>query len=344
VTTRVLVADDDDDIRLVARAVLEGAGLAVIEAHDGQEALEMAVAERPDVVVLDRHMPRMDGLEALRRIREDGRIAHVPVILCTSASATDDVLAGFDAGADDYVSKPYNPQEFVARVRAAGRRLVDLRALQPLTGLPGNTVIDREVARRVAHGTPFALLLADLNNFKAYNDRYGFARGDEVLLSFAQLLVQAADEHGGAATFVGHVGGDDFVAVTDIDSWRVLADQVCEWFDALAPTLYDDHDRAAGCIIVPNRAGQETRYPLVAVSIGVAIYEPGEDIHPEELVSAATEMKSFAKSQVADGGSNACVDRRLPGVDDDGEPAPPPVPGTTGEAGPPPVPGAATWG
>jgi len=217
-------------------------------------------------------------------------------------------------------------------VRAAGRRLVDLRALQPLTGLPGNTVIDREVARRVTQGTPFALLLADLNNFKAYNDHYGFGRGDEVLLSFARLLVKAADEHGGAGTFVGHVGGDDFVAVTDIDTWQVLADQVCNWFDALAPTLYDDEDRSAGHIVVPNRAGQDTRYPLVAVSIGVAIYEPGDDIHPEELVTAATEMKSYAKSLVKEGGSNVCVDRRQPGVDEGGD------------AGATPASGAATWG
>jgi hypothetical protein len=241
------------------------------------------------------------------------------VILCTSASATDDVLAGFDAGADDYVSKPYNPQEFVARVRAAGRRLVDLRALQPLTGLPGNTVIDREVARRVAHGHTVRAPAGRPQQLQ------GLQRPVRVRARRrgpAQLRA-AAGQGGGrarrcAATFVGHVGGDDFVAVTDIDSWQVLADQVCEWFDALAPTLYDDE--RPGWPAPSSCRTEPARRPL---PVGRRVdrrrhLRTGEDIHPEELVTAATEMKSYAKSLVADGGSNACVDRRQPGVDDDG--------------------------
>ena len=309
-TGRVLIVDDDQDIRAFVEVALSLGGFETLEAADGEEALRQAVAHSPDVIVLDVMMPRMDGFTALRHIRADGRISHLPVILLTAKAQTQDKLVGFEAGADDYLTKPFDPNELVARVQASLRRAAAMRAIQPLTGLPGNTAIDTELERRVADGESFALMHADLNNFKAFNDHYGYARGDDVLAAFADVLVGAAREIGGGETFVGHVGGDDFVVVTDPQLFEPLARAMCQRFDRVVPRLYDDVDRAAGGILVRDRQGDEQFYPLVAVSIGVSVSEDGAVDRPEQAITVANEMKQFAKRQVRDGGSNYEVDRR----------------------------------
>lgn len=309
-TGTVLIVDDDRDIRTFVEVALNLAGFATVEAGDGEEAIAQAIAHAPDVVVLDVMMPRVDGFTALRRMRLDGRISHIPVILLTAKAQTQDKLTGFEAGADDYLTKPFDPSELVARVQATMRRAADMRAIQPLTGLPGNTAIDKELDRRVAAGEPFALMHADLNNFKAYNDHYGYSRGDHVLVVFAGILVEAAREFGGPETFVGHVGGDDFVVVTAVELFDDMAGAMCTRFDAAVPDLYDPEDRRAGHIVVEDRQGDERVYPLVAVSIGVAVSEADGLDRPEQAVSVASEMKQFAKQQAREGGSNYEYDRR----------------------------------
>ena len=139
-----------------------------------------------------------------------------------------------------------------------------MRAIQPLTGLPGNTSIDKELERRVADGEPFALMHADLNNFKAYNDHYGYARGDDVLIAFAEVLVQAAREFGGPETFVGHVGGDDFVIVTDPELVDPHGDAPCASASTpSSPSSTTSPTARAGQIVVKDRQGDEQVYPLV---------------------------------------------------------------------------------
>ena len=310
-SARVLIVDDDRDIRAFVKVSLSLSGYETMEASDGVEALEMAVAESPDIVIMDVMMPRMDGFAALRALRRDGRITHIPVILLTARTQTGDKLEGFDAGADDYLTKPFDQNELAARIQATLRRASDMRAIQPLTGLPGNAAIDREVERRVAEHEPFALMHCDLNNFKAYNDHYGFQRGDEVLQTFASLCVRVARDVGGPETFVGHVGGDDFVIVTSDELWEKLAVRICTEFDEAVPELYDESDRARGHIEKEDRQGVARRYPLVAVSIGVATSGTRSFSHPEEAVTIANEMKTFAKRLAVDGGSNYEVDRRV---------------------------------
>ena len=309
-THTVLIVDDDSDIRTFVEVSLSLAGFDTIEAADGEEALAQAVAHSPDIVVLDVMMPNMDGFTALRRIRQDGRISHIPVILLTAKAQTQDKLEGFEAGADDFLTKPFDPSELVARVQASLRRAADMRAIQPLTGLPGNTAIDKELDRRIAGEDDFALMHLDLNNFKAFNDHYGYARGDDVLIAFSEIAVGVARELGGAETFVGHVGGDDFVIITDLVRHEDMARTICERFDAAVPDLYDPQERAAGHVVVADRQGNEQRYPLVAVSIGITRVHVGGLDRPEAAVTRANEMKRYAKGQVAEGGSNFAVDRR----------------------------------
>lgn len=306
-TARVLVVDDEADIRTFLRVTLELAGYEVVEAADGRQALEVAISDSPDVVLLDVMMPEVDGFEVVRRLRENARTAHLPVILVTARSQAADKVTGLGAGADDYVTKPFDPDELLARVATTLRRATELRATSPLTGLPGNPRIEQELARRLDAGIPFALLYADLNDFKAYNDHYGFHRGDQVIRTLADVLVAVTSEVEDA--FVGHVGGDDFVAVVRPEDAERVAEEVCRRFDAVAPELYDPEDRARGSIEVADRQGVARQFPLVSVSIGITRSEQRRFSHPSEVIAAATEMKSYAKRTRGEGSSWA-VDRR----------------------------------
>jgi diguanylate cyclase (GGDEF)-like protein len=307
---RVLVADDDEDIRAYLEVTLSLNGFDVIEACDGVEALEHARRGEPDVILLDVMMPRMNGLEVLRRLREDARTAHLPIVLLTARGQASDTVEGLDAGADGYLTKPFDADVLLAHVRAALRRADQQSARNPLTGLPGNERILSELTERLERGDQLVLLYVDLDQFKPFNDHYGFLRGDEAIRATASLLQAIAAEHGDENTFIGHVGGDDFVVVAPVELADDVALEICRRFDALAPTLYDPVDRLAGAIEVADRRGVPQRFSLLSLSIGAASTEQRDLVHPGELVEVATEMKRYAKSRGGGGRSTYAVDRR----------------------------------
>ena len=177
----LLVVDDDPFIARLLEIELRAAGYDVRVASDGALALAAAQERCPDLVLADVMMPNMDGFELTRRLRQDPRTAAVSIIMLTARGLSADKLEGFAIGADDYIVKPFDTPELLARIRGVLRRSRDMRAQSPLTGLPGNIRIEEEIDRQVDEGTPFALLYADLDHFKAFNDHYGFMRGDQAL-------------------------------------------------------------------------------------------------------------------------------------------------------------------
>src|SRR5919109_4746124 len=181
VTDRVLVVDDDPDIARFIQVNLRTQGFEVHLASDGVEALERAREVVPDLVLVDVMMPRMDGFQVVDRLRSEPRTANVSIIMLTAKALTADKVLGITTGADDYIIKPFDPVELVARVKGTLRRAREMRAMSPLTGLPGNARIQQELQQRIDPGQAFALLYADLDHFKAYNDHYGFLRGDDAL-------------------------------------------------------------------------------------------------------------------------------------------------------------------
>jgi diguanylate cyclase (GGDEF)-like protein len=303
----VLIADDDRDIVRFVEVNLRLEGFEVITAHDGQDALAKALAGQPDLILLDVMMPRMDGYEVCKKLRADGRSAHVPVIMLTARSLSADKVLGLTAGADDYIIKPFDPMELIARVKTTLRRAGEMRALSPLTGLPGNHRIEAEIRRRMAQEAPIAVAYADLDNFKSYNDRYGFLRGDEVISMAAQVVRRATHDAAGPAGFVGHIGGDDFVAVLSPEAAEDFAQRVMAGFDDRIPDLYDPEDAEAGVIVVEDRQGLLRHFPLVSVSMGIACNARRRVTDHRELVATATELKAVAKRKP---GSAYAIDRR----------------------------------
>jgi diguanylate cyclase (GGDEF)-like protein len=306
-TERVLVVDDDEDIVRVVRINLELEGFEVETAGDGQEALDRASVNPPDIVLLDIMMPRMDGLTALRKMRSQPSLASTSIVLLTARGLTEDRVNGLELGADDYVTKPFDVVELVARVKAVLRRTKTARDTSPLTGLPGNFSIGAEIEQRIAADRPFALVYCDLDNFKAFNDHYGFMRGDQVIQFSADVLRQSVADVGDAEGFVGHIGGDDFVAITEADHAEAFCKSVIDRFDDGILDYYDTADALKGYIEVTDRRGERYAFPVVAMSMGV-VTNSSRPINTQwEASAVAVEMKEFAKKQA---GSAYRIDRR----------------------------------
>ena len=306
-TETILVADNEPDILRFVEVNLRVDGYDVITVADGEAALQTALDRRPSLVILDVMMPGLDGFEVCRRLRADARTSHIPIIMLTARSLTEDKVLGLSAGADDYMVKPFDPVELVARVTMTLRRNAELRAVSPLTGLPGNHSIGVEIERRLADGGEVAVIYADLKDFKSYNDRYGFVRGDEVIALTAEVLRDALTADAEPSAFLGHIGGDDFVAVCDAKSAEPVCERAVPDFDARIRDRYDEVDLAAGGVTGHDRQGHVTHHPIVALALGVATTRTRPGADRRLLVQVATEMKTFAKSRP---GSGYAVDHR----------------------------------
>ena len=304
---KILVVDDDPDIRDILKLTLSEENYEIIEARDGEEALKQVNTRAPDLILLDYRIPKIDGREVCRRIKKDLLLRHVPIIMVTGSGDTSDKVGGIDAGADDYVVKPFEPKELLARIRMIIRRTeMDLEA-NPLTRLPGNVSILNELSRRLESKTKFAVCYIDLDKFKAYNDKYGFEHGDEVIKETARILIRNTQKMGNPDDFIGHIGGDDFVIVTNLVKVDNLCKAVIEDFDSTSPTFYSETDRKKGFIMAHDRQGKELKVPLLSLSIGVVTNEFRELKHIAQVGEIGAELKAFAKSQEK---SNFVKDKR----------------------------------
>jgi diguanylate cyclase (GGDEF)-like protein len=305
----ILVVDDDPDIARFVEVNLRSAGYDVAVAADGEEALEKAGRLRPDLVLLDVMMPRIDGFEVAQRLRKNPQTANTSIIMLTAKALSADKVTGLQSGADDYIIKPFDPIELLARVKGTLRRAKEMRNLSPLTGLPGNIRIQEEIERQVREARPFAVLYCDLDNFKTYNDQKGFVRGDRLIQATARIIQDAVVEFDGSEGFVGHVGGDDFVAVVDPEIAEQVAKRIAAKFDETRAEFYDPEELERGHVRMEDRKGVLQDIPLVGMSIGIASSSRRAFAHYGEAVAVATEMKQFAKREL---GSSYAIDRRTP--------------------------------
>jgi DNA-binding response OmpR family regulator len=286
-TERILVVDDDPDILQFVQMNLELDGFEVELAGGGREALEKAAAAPPDLMLLDVMMPEIDGLTVLRRMRSDPPTANIPVIVLTARSLAEDRVKGLDLGADDYITKPFDLEELISRIRTVLRRSQQMRDLSPLKD--------------------FAVVHADLDNFKAFNDHYGFMRGDSVIKFTAKVLNNAASAVGDSDAFVGHVGGDDFVAVVADHNAEPFCEHIVAHFDDGILDFYDTADALQGYIEVTDRRGERHAFPVCSLSMGVAATTRKAIATEWEASAVASEMKEVAKRTP---GTNYQIDRR----------------------------------
>ena len=302
----VLIVDDDPALCAALGERLAEDGLVCELVHDGVTAIQRAIALRPQLIVLDLGLPELSGDQVFERLQADHRTRYTPVVFLTGSSRRDDKVRHLRAGADDYVTKPFDLEELAARVQTSLRRLRTLGGLNPLSGLPGNTAIYEEITSRLRSGQRFACLYLDIDHFKSFNDRYGFTRGDTLITELAEAIFGAVAEFGGDA-FLGHIGGDDFVVLYAIEEAEALAQEIVARFGVRSRQLHDAGDIAAGGYEAPNRRGLRSRWPFASVSVGIAHSDARVFPTAAALAQAAAEMKSVAKAQ---SGGRVALDRR----------------------------------
>lgn len=311
VRLKILVVDDDQVLLRMVRTFLENSSsnFNVIAANSGPEAIELARAEIPDLILLDLMMPGMDGIEVCEHLRSSRLTYLIPVIMLTASASQVHRLDALRTGVDDYISKPFDPEELEARIIGLIRRIRLTRASNPLTGLPGNLTIEQEINKRLSRNQRMACCYIDIDNFKAFNDYYSFEKGDEALQWVAKILIDTAEKVGDADDFIGHIGGDDFVYVTDPDNIEKVCKALIEVFDSEVGQLYNEEDRKQGYIEVSNRRDMLQRFPLMSMSIGVATNGHRVLTSALQVAEIASELKRAAKSRPP-GESVYIVDRR----------------------------------
>jgi len=304
---RILVVDQDPETVATLQGVLEEAGYRTYSAGDGGEALDLIYSEPPDLILIARNLPGLGGDGVCRELKKENIFGHLPLLLMLPEKADPAGIDWSEVQADDVLVKPFPTEELLMRVALAFARISRSLDANPLTRLPGNQSILKEVQRYLDGNLPFAVGYADLDYFKAFNDKYGFSRGDEVIRMTARVITNGVREHTPEGSFVGHVGGDDFVFLVPPD----VVDSVCEGilknFDLIVTTFYDEEDRMKRRIETVDRQGKPATFPVMSLSIAVVTNERRHFTHFGEISTVAAEVKKVAKGKK---GSAYFKDRR----------------------------------
>ncbi len=265
---RILVVDDEPLIVEIVEETLLEDGHEVLKAYSGEEALIVVDRELPDLILLDLMLPGMSGYEVSRLMQQEARFNHIPIIMLTARTAPDDRVAGYQGGADDYITKPFDTEELLLRVRAQLQHLSQAEKSR-LTGLPGSQAIQQTIQERAGTGQDWAIIYTDLDFFTAYNEVYSFAQGNELIKQVAQCLTQAIKEQGTPHDFLGHAGGGDFVIVTNKEQARAVAERGARLFNQAGQAFFNETDRANGWFHFVNHAGKSVNLPLVTLSYDI---------------------------------------------------------------------------
>ena len=291
----ILVIEDEAMVARMLAETLEIAGYIPLMASTGEEGVALATREAPHLILLDLMLPGMDGFEVVESIRGSVRTAHIPVMVVSARHDSDDVVRAFGSRVDDYIKKPFHSGELVARIGAQLRHARE-NQLSSLTNLPAGMRVERAIEDRLTSGEQWSILYLDLDTFKAYNDVYGFLRGNELIRLLARIASEVTHELGGQGDFVGHIGGDDFVIITTPERVASLCERIITRWDSESRALYSAEDLARGTLIALDRRGQRQTYSLVSLSIGVVTNERRPITSPAEVSRIAAEVKRMAKS------------------------------------------------
>jgi diguanylate cyclase (GGDEF)-like protein len=275
--SKILVVDDEPTIVELIEESLHIEGYDTTRAYSGEEALEQLAKDPPDLVLLDLMLPGMDGYEVCRQMQKDVRLSQIPVIMLTAKSAVADKVAGYEKGADDYITKPFDTEELLVRVRAQLHHLYH-EQISDLTGLPGSEAVEAEITRRTQHPEePWSIIYVDIERFTVYNEVYSYLEGDEMIKMAGKVLRDVVASVGNHGDFVGHIGGDNFAIITTPPRTARIMQLAQARFDAAVPDFYSPTDRNQGYVVSINHEGNLCQTPLASLSFDVVDNDPAEE-------------------------------------------------------------------
>lgn len=271
------------------------------------EQIDIALKNIPSLIVINEDAIDRDVVELCKKIRKDEDNTITPVIVVSSKDQKEHRVKILQESVEYYIKKPVDEQYLYYTVKNLNRLLSSNRRVSPLTGLPGNVQIHAELKKRILKQEPFSVLYVDLDNFKAYNDVYGFLKGDEIIEFTAETILKLVNSDELENTFVGHIGGDDFVAIVPGINCEKLCQNIIAHFDANVKKFFTERDLEKGYIEVANRRGIIEQFPLTSVSIGVVTADTGRFHNILEIGEIGAQVKHAAKSVM---GSSYAVDKR----------------------------------
>jgi len=312
----ILIVDDLNENIEVLFTVLKN-DYILTPAKNGKSAIKKAKKLKPDLILLDIMMPEMDGYEVCRQLKADEGTCRIPIIFVTAKGEEADETKGLNLGAVDYIAKPIRPAVVKARVATHLKLVEAMQELKrlydmaldsnPMTGLPGNISVAKKIKQAIEQKSHVCVIYSDLDNFKAFNDKYGFALGDEALLFTSNVLKDALKAVNIPDAFIGHIGGDDFVLIVPSNKSQAVAHEIACQFDKGIIQFYSPEDIEAKCIQSVNRKGEKQVFPLMSISLaGVDLSYSGYKLYVE-VNDACAGAKKKAKQMA---GSGFFLDRR----------------------------------
>ena len=286
----IYIIDDDETSILVFRELFKNdSEFKFINVKS--ENIDQALKNIPSIIIINEDAVDVDIVKLCEKIRNDDDNSITPIIVVSSNSSKEHRIQILKESVEYYIKKPVNAQYLYYTIKNLSRLLTINRRISPLTGLPGNVQIHAELKKRISNREQFSVLYLDLDNFKAYNDVYGFLKGDQIIKFTADTIVRCVHEYIHEGAFVGHIGGDDIIAN----------------FDANVTKFFTDEDVEKGYIEVANRKGIIEQFPLTAISIGVVEADEGRFNNMLEIGEIGAQVKHSAKSVM---GSSYFIDRR----------------------------------
>ncbi len=272
------------------------------------EQFDLVLKNIPDILVINEDKLNGDTIEYCKMVRSDEDNSITPIIIVSSNKDTKHIIDVLKNEVELYLEQPVDKEILYYNIKNILRLLNSNRMVSPLTGLPGNVQIQAEMKKRLANKKEFAMLYIDLDNFKAYNDTYGFSNGDEIIKYTAKVILDnILKGEQNENNFVGHIGGDDFIAITEGDDYEKISQGIIAEFDSGLHKFFNKEDIERGYLEVENRKGIMEQYPLTSISIGVVDVAKGRFKNTLEIGEAGAAVKHLAKTIY---GSTYVIDRR----------------------------------
>lgn len=302
----IYIIDDDDSSIVIFRELFKNdPEYKFISVKT--EQIDFALKNIPALIVINEDAIDRDVIDLCRKIRKDEDNNITPVIVVSSKKSKEHRVRILRESVEYFIKKPVDEEYLYYTVKNLNRLLSSNRRVSPLTGLPGNVQIHAELKKRLGRGEPFSVLYLDLDNFKAYNDVYGFLKGDQIIEFTADTIVNCVHSNELENTFVGHIGGDDFVAIIPGINCEKLCQNIISYFDSNVIKYFTDEDIEKGYIEVANRKGIIEQFPLTSLSVGVVVADRGRFHNILEIGEIGAQVKHAAKSVM---GSSYAIDKR----------------------------------
>lgn len=266
---KILIITSDLNLREVLSFCFDGWGYEVTLWDNPTEDISTIKRVSPDVIVVDIHSADKQNLDFCRLVKRDFVTACIPLITLINKRQLRMHLLNLEQGVDDYLIKPPDPLDLNVRIEMALRRCQHSFHASPLTGLPGGRIIEDVLIERFNSDKPFSFGYMDIDNFKYFNDVYGYLKGDRVIMHTAYMLYTVIRNFGNKNDFVGHIGGDDFVFITTPDKFQFICQEFIDMFDRVVPFHYFKNDRDHGYIVARDRNRKQRRINLMSISIAV---------------------------------------------------------------------------